>query len=424
MQAVIAQTDLKIAALKREAYEFKRDVVIGGEIPRTGRISADRVLKYFEDQLRHKDTLIDKYRLKNSSARTQLLKAESSIKAQSDSGDALHYIDFHQLQIENKQYLAKIEEKNAALIKLKVTTGATVAQLNALKTRLATQLGDSIRMRNDIKEKAYLLAKLRAENGKLSGEVAEAMSTNARLHRAVLESADLPTTLDYMRMTALEKDLRDALDHWGRKLEILSMGVQQASTRLLRSESQASGTSSSMWSDGHTSGWGAEGTHGGEAGARTSHSLSRGAPASQLGGGAGGAPSTAGGRGAAGSVAGGLPRGATPGSYGGAGSSALGGSRTAGRTTAPGGGAGGVHRSEAVTADAGHGGGATAAALRSRASSTGVPPKGVGGFGGSVASVRTQTVKPGVLRLGSTVSHKPPASASSGLPPSGLGGFI
>ena len=27
-------------------------------------------------------------------------------------GDVLHYIDFHQLQIENKQYMAKIEERN------------------------------------------------------------------------------------------------------------------------------------------------------------------------------------------------------------------------------------------------------------------------------------------------------------------------
>jgi len=31
-------------------------------------------------------------------------------------GDVLHYIDFHQLQIENKQYMARIEEKNAQLL--------------------------------------------------------------------------------------------------------------------------------------------------------------------------------------------------------------------------------------------------------------------------------------------------------------------
>lgn len=33
-------------------------------------------------------------------------------------GDALHYIDFHQLQIENKQYVSRIEERNDELLKV------------------------------------------------------------------------------------------------------------------------------------------------------------------------------------------------------------------------------------------------------------------------------------------------------------------
>jgi hypothetical protein len=36
LRAVLQQTDLRIADLKREAFEFKRDVVVGGEDPRTG----------------------------------------------------------------------------------------------------------------------------------------------------------------------------------------------------------------------------------------------------------------------------------------------------------------------------------------------------------------------------------------------------
>lgn len=33
-------------------------------------------------------------------------------------GDALHYVDFHQLQIENKQYVSRIEERNDELLKV------------------------------------------------------------------------------------------------------------------------------------------------------------------------------------------------------------------------------------------------------------------------------------------------------------------
>lgn len=37
-------------------------------------------------------------------------------------GDALHYIDFHQLQIENKQYVSRIEERNDELLKVILKT--------------------------------------------------------------------------------------------------------------------------------------------------------------------------------------------------------------------------------------------------------------------------------------------------------------
>jgi hypothetical protein len=87
---------------------------------------AERVIKYYEDHLRSKDAVVDKLRLKNQSLRATFVKAEAALKTKEEVGDVLHYIDFHQLQIENKQYLAKIEEKNAELTRLKLTTGRTV----------------------------------------------------------------------------------------------------------------------------------------------------------------------------------------------------------------------------------------------------------------------------------------------------------
>lgn len=48
-------------------------------------------------------------------------------------GEVLHAIDFDQLQIENKQYLLKIDERNIELLKLKLTAGNTVQILNSYK---------------------------------------------------------------------------------------------------------------------------------------------------------------------------------------------------------------------------------------------------------------------------------------------------
>ena len=38
-------------------------------------------------------------------------------------GDDLKFIDFHQLQIENKVYVKEIDEKNKKLLSLKIATG-------------------------------------------------------------------------------------------------------------------------------------------------------------------------------------------------------------------------------------------------------------------------------------------------------------
>lgn len=38
-------------------------------------------------------------------------------------GDDLKFIDFHQLQIDNKKYVKEIDEKNRKLLALKSSTG-------------------------------------------------------------------------------------------------------------------------------------------------------------------------------------------------------------------------------------------------------------------------------------------------------------
>ena len=53
--------------------------------------------------------------------------------AQEEAGDVLHYIDFHQLQIENKQSVATLDELNGGLLRLKQSGGAVALELTALK---------------------------------------------------------------------------------------------------------------------------------------------------------------------------------------------------------------------------------------------------------------------------------------------------
>lgn len=61
-------------------------------------------------------------------------------------GDDLKFIDFHQLQIENKKHVKDIDDRNKKLLTLKLNSGKTVQTLNALKKKLK----DSEKQQNSI----------------------------------------------------------------------------------------------------------------------------------------------------------------------------------------------------------------------------------------------------------------------------------
>merc|ERR1719230_847768 len=124
LKALMEETDIRTAEVKRDAYEFRRDIVVGAENPRTGRTMAERVLKYLEDKLTQKDMLINKLLMKNQAYKIAIRKAEKQLKSKQETGDDLQYIDFHQLQIENQQFVVKIEEANQELLDLKRRSGS------------------------------------------------------------------------------------------------------------------------------------------------------------------------------------------------------------------------------------------------------------------------------------------------------------
>lgn len=86
-------------------------------------MQAEKVQSYMENKLKNRDGMIEKLRLKNVTIKAGIQKIEGQLKQKEEMGDVLHYIDFHQLQIENKQYNKRIDERNDELLKLKMNTG-------------------------------------------------------------------------------------------------------------------------------------------------------------------------------------------------------------------------------------------------------------------------------------------------------------
>jgi polyhydroxyalkanoate synthesis regulator phasin len=75
-------------------------------------------------------------------------------------GDELKFIDFHQLQIENKKYVKEIEEKNQKLLDSKISSGKISAELLEAKKRLNEIVNHISKLEKEIAEKQRNIVEL------------------------------------------------------------------------------------------------------------------------------------------------------------------------------------------------------------------------------------------------------------------------
>lgn len=227
--------------LRKETYEFQRDIVASSENDRSGHVSAEKVLRYFETTLHAKQTLIDKLRLKNRAMKAHRIKMDSAVRHKEEQGDSLHSIDFHQLQIKNSQFNQKIKERNDELLKLKMTTGKTVQILNTLKKSLNDLLAESRGLRKELKEKEGLKSKLAAELERVAAEVKAERGRN-RKYKVQQSNPDMPQVMDYVTQKSIAYELLAAKRNWERKVEIVEMAAKRARRVLARSAGAGAGS--------------------------------------------------------------------------------------------------------------------------------------------------------------------------------------
>lgn len=244
LRAVLEETEIRIGELKRDAYEFKRDVVVGAENERTGKIMAERVARYFEEKLKVKDSLIEKLRLKNATLKGQITKVENQLSQKEEVGDALHYIDFHQLQIENKQFIAKIEERNEELLSVKMSTGKTTQTLNDLKKKLYAKTDEAAWLNTENKTKEMTLMKLKQEVRKVEKELYAETRQGNKLKQQINDASEMPNIEDYIMQKKAMYELQTQIKNWKKKVQITEMAAKQSRSMLKKAKS-----SSGMYGD-------------------------------------------------------------------------------------------------------------------------------------------------------------------------------
>ncbi|CAE7824987.1 CCDC113, partial [Symbiodinium necroappetens] len=227
LKALMEETDIRIAEVKRDAYEFRRDIVVGAENPRTGKTVAEKVLKYMEDKLTQKDMQINKLLMKNQAYKVAIKKAEQQLKSKAETGDDLQYIDFHQLQIENSQFVKRIEEANQELIELKRRAGRTVKILNNMKKRLSSLTAEAKFLQDEIKDRRSMLAKTEKDICKVVEEKEAARKEHKKLRAQSRQSPEMPQVVDYVSQKAEAYELEAQKRNWERKVELAETAAKR-----------------------------------------------------------------------------------------------------------------------------------------------------------------------------------------------------
>ena len=227
LRASMEETDVRISEIKKDAYEFKRDIVTGAENFRTGKTVAEKAVRYMEEKLRAKGAMAEKLRLKNMTLKSQIQKMEGQLQQKEDMGEVLHVIDFDQLKIENQQYLEKIEERNNELLRLKLTTGNTVQVLNTLKHKLSNLTAESEWLKRETSQRKEMLAKISEEISRVEQEKEHAARAERKIRRETQSQSNMPQVLDYVQQKAEMYDLQRSVGAWRRKVEIAEVEAKR-----------------------------------------------------------------------------------------------------------------------------------------------------------------------------------------------------
>jgi len=191
---------------------------------RTKKLIGEKLVRYFNDRLKGRESLINKLRDRSSGYKAQIQRLGNRLRQNEEMGDALKEIDFHQLKIENQQYLDKIDEKNIELVLLKRQVVKFTQLFNYYKNALQMRTQDLMDIQKRIDKQQILLEYSEREMSAADHEQILAAKKNSHLVEQTTNYR-VPEIIDYVRRKALLFSLQRDCEVWQRKLEIVSVNI-------------------------------------------------------------------------------------------------------------------------------------------------------------------------------------------------------
>ena len=149
-------------------------------------------------------------------------------------GEDLKFIDFHQLQIENKKHVKDINDRNDKLRKLKLDQGKIVQKLNYLKKNLQEAMKEQEDLERKINDYNQSLLKKKEDIKKTQKKMRRAQKAN-KVHKAMAnQNKDKPKPIQFVEQKNNVATMREIKKNWERKIEIAELEARKARAILKR----------------------------------------------------------------------------------------------------------------------------------------------------------------------------------------------
>lgn len=177
-----------------------------------------------EDWLKAASLNIEKLRLRTASLKVQYQKVSTTLIQRQELGENVHAVDFDQLEIENKHFMEKIEQKNLHLLELKKMNGGANLVLSKHKKYLQKQLQDYTKLKKTVAAQEKLTEEVEKECDIVEGELIKAQE-KYDYFKEIKDSYRVPDTMEYINLKSELNEYKKNIKVWRRRKKIQDIGL-------------------------------------------------------------------------------------------------------------------------------------------------------------------------------------------------------
>ncbi|CAG9855004.1 unnamed protein product [Phyllotreta striolata] len=224
LKAELEEFNIRESDLKYAKNQFEFNVIVSGVEKLTGRIPAEKWLRYMDEWIRQAMLSMEKLRLRISSLKSQYKKLSTNYYQRKELSATVHAVDFDQLEIANKHLLLKIDQKQLYLIELKKMNGGANLVLSRHKKVLLSQQMEFNKLVKDIESNERLIESLDEEYFKIEAERDFAREKFENFKKFKSEHR-VPDIVDYVVLKKEIDEINKNIKIWQRRKNIQEISL-------------------------------------------------------------------------------------------------------------------------------------------------------------------------------------------------------